>query len=163
MKRSVWCGGKKQEAAKGKAMSVRVNTSTEENVLSRRLFLLEPISPTIFKWKLKLNALSVSFVPLRMNETERALKSNFHLNIVGEIGPKSYHWFSGDKATSRNVHIFSSFFLHVNVDYRTKFLLVIFWFLCLHMAQRNHHVSSFSRLPMTTTQEMSTVETLHGQ
>ena len=33
-------GGEKQETAKGKATSVRVNTSTEENVLSRRLFLL---------------------------------------------------------------------------------------------------------------------------
>ena len=33
-------GGEKQEAAKGKTTSVRVNTSTEENVVSRWLFLL---------------------------------------------------------------------------------------------------------------------------
>ena len=33
--------------------------------------------------------LYLSFVRLRMNEIERALKSNFDLNIVGEIGPKT--------------------------------------------------------------------------
>ena len=45
-----------------------------------------PISPTIFKWKSDLSALSVSFMRREMNETDRALNFNFHLNIVGEIG-----------------------------------------------------------------------------
>ena len=48
---------------------------------------LGPISPTIFKCKLDLSALSVSFIRNRTNETDRALNFNFHLNIVGEIGP----------------------------------------------------------------------------